>query len=128
MKEQSEKNTGRPTKENMEEQEGEQLLEADEASEEELYHLKTKPIPAIVMLLGGAVSSIVTYVNHYTLKNMLLIVLISLIVFYILGVILKRVFDSFHIVMKKDEEDMTEGEVIEKEKISDEEPKTTKEE
>lgn len=117
MKEKSENNTDRSMNENTDMQVDETLIQEQETPKEEIYQLKTKTIPALVMLMGGAVSSIVTYINHYTLENMLLIVLLSLIGFYILGMVLKKVFDSFHIVLKKEEEEMTEGEVIEKEQI-----------
>lgn len=96
-----------------------ELLEEDQAKEQQENYdrLKTKQLPALIMLLGGAVAVIVTYVRGFTLREVLVSVLLSLLGFYILGLILKRIFDSFRIRQKKEEEGSTmeEGEVIEKE-------------
>lgn len=96
-----------------------ELLEDDQAKEQQENYdrLKTKQLPALIMLLGGAVAVIVTYVRGFTLREILVSVLLSLLGFYILGLILKRIFDSFRIRQKKEEEGSTmeEGEVIEKE-------------
>lgn len=85
--------------------------------QENYDRLKTKQLPAVIMLLGGAVAVIVTYARGFSLREILTIVLVSLIGFYILGLVLKRIFDSFHIQQKEQEEGVTmeEGEVIEKE-------------
>ena len=74
--------------------------------------MKTKQIPAIVMLLGGAVACIVTYINHYDLKDMLTVVIVALLIFLIMGIAIKMILDSF----KLPEEDKVddEGEVVEK--------------
>lgn len=93
-----------------------------EEKEEKTYRLNTGALPAIMMLTGGALSSIVTFINHYTLAETLKIVFLSLIAFYLLGVVIKKIFDSFHITVKKKAEDSAEGEVIEKD------PNTSKEE
>ncbi len=119
MKEKSEKNTDRSSNITVDEQAEETALEDQAEPDEEPYQLKTKSLPAILMLTGGAVSSIVTYVNHYSLKDMLIIVLLTLLGFYILGLLLKKMFDSFHMVIKSDSEQETEGEVIEKEHLSE---------
>lgn len=74
--------------------------------------MKTKRIPALVMLLGGAVSCIVTYINHYDLKDTLVVVTLSLVVFLVLGVIIKIILDSFDIPGEDKVDD--EGEVVEK--------------
>lgn len=94
-------------------------LEGDQTKEQQENYdkLKTKQLPATIMLLGGAVAVVVTYIRGFSLKEILLIVLASLIGFYILGLILKRIFDSFRIQRKDQEKgrSMEEGEVIEKE-------------
>lgn len=75
--------------------------------------MNTKRIPAVVMLLGGAVACIVTFINHYSLKDMLVVVTLSLVCFLVLGVIIRLVLDSFE--MPEDVEVVDdEGEVIEK--------------
>lgn len=75
--------------------------------------MKTKPIPSIVMLLAGAVTSIVMFIMHYELKTLLTVLLVVLIVSYIAGLIIKRVLDSFELPEEADISE--EGEVIEKE-------------
>lgn len=88
---------------------------ADEKKEEpQTYQLNTGSLPAITMLIGGALASIVTFINHYTLTEVLKIVLLSMLLFYILGIGIKKIFDTFHMPVKKAEEEK-EGEVIEKE-------------
>ncbi len=74
--------------------------------------LKTKTIPAIVMLLGGLVTSIVTFVNRYTLKDSLLWILLALIVFLILGYIVRAILNR--IELPDDKAVGEDGEVIEK--------------
>lgn len=112
MKKQSENQKGS-------QKEKSERLEDDQAKEQQESYdrLKTKQLPALIMLLGGAVAAIVTYMRGFSLREILVIVLVSLLGFYILGLILKRIFDSFRIRQKEEEEDGTleEGEVIEKE-------------
>lgn len=74
--------------------------------------MKTKQIPAIVMLLGGAVACIVSYMNNYTLREMLIVLTVSLVVFLCLGVVIRLVLDSFE--MPDDSKVDDEGEVVEK--------------
>ena len=107
MKEQSEKDKERAG--------GKAEVVAEEKKGEQFSKLDTKALPAITMLFGGAVASVITYINHYTLTEMLVIVLVSLIAFYVLGAILKMIFDSFKIPIKKEKQENSEGEVIEKE-------------
>lgn len=107
--------------ENQNNQQNEQAegLEEEQAkdSEEEFDRLKTRQLPAAIMLLGGAVAALVTYIRDFPLSDMLVIVFVSLLGFYILGLILKRIFDSFRIKRKEEKKDgvAEEGEVIEKE-------------
>ena len=83
--------------------------------------MNTNKIPALVMLLAGAVVTIVTYINHYSLEDMLVVLILTLIVFLIIGGVIKMIFDSFHIeVPDKDRVD-DEGEVVDKTGLSDEE-------
>lgn len=76
--------------------------------------MKRKLVPPFIMLLAGAVTSIVMFLNHYEIKKMLWILVAVLVSFYIIGVVIKEILDSF------DKEDMEnklseEGKVIEKE-------------
>ncbi len=82
--------------------------------------MNTNKIPALVMLLAGAVAVIVTYINHYSLEDMLVVLILTLIVFLILGVVIKLVFDSFHIEEPDEDRVDDEGEVVEKTEFSEE--------
>lgn len=82
--------------------------------------MKTKQIPAIVMLLGGAVACIVSYINHYELKEMLVVVTLSLVIFLVIGVIIRLILDSFELPEEEEKVD-DDGEVVEKQIESSEE-------
>ena len=91
------------------------LAEGEEPEEEEKppekIHLKTKPVPAVVMLIGGAATAISCFLRHFPLLKMLFIVFISLVCFWIVGGIIKLLLDR--IVIKPPEEEEkpeTEGE------------------
>lgn len=74
-------------------------------------------LPATIMLLAGAVTSIITYCVGYSSKAALLILLLVLIVFYILGTILQRLIFKFEEANKpkpEEEEKKEEGKVVEK--------------
>ncbi|MCR5832103.1 MAG: hypothetical protein K6G67_08200 [Lachnospiraceae bacterium] len=83
--------------------------------------MNTKKIPALVMLSAGAVSTIVTYINGYDLTEMLAILVLTLVVFLIIGVVIKLIFDSFHIEEPDEDRVDDEGEVVEKTEISEDE-------
>lgn len=74
---------------------------------------KRKLIPPFVMLSAGAIISIAMYVQHYKTKDMLIILLCVLVVFYIAGELIKWMFDRFEAQIR--EARLEEGEVIEKE-------------
>lgn len=73
---------------------------------------KRKLIPPFVMLLAGAIVSIMLRVMQYELKDMLIILLCVLIGFYVAGSVLKWMLDQFEDQIEKAR--MDEGEVIEK--------------
>jgi len=65
------------------------------------------------MLIAGAVTSLTVYFKDLGLKTMLIALLASFVTFYLIGTIIKMVFDSWD---KKNEDSVSdEGEVIEKE-------------
>lgn len=70
-----------------------------------------KQMPMILMLTAGALTALVTYFNGYGLKKMLLALLGALIIFYLIGCIIKMILDAFE---KANAEVSEEGEVIEK--------------
>lgn len=84
-----------------------------------------KYLPLILMLLGGAVTSIIAFVKHYALLNTLIALLIVFIIFYILGSLIKWLLDLFD--RQNAKAALDEGEVIEKEKDSEKESTEGKE-
>lgn len=74
--------------------------------------MNTRRIPAIVMLLGGAVACVVAYINHYRLQEMLTVVMVALLVFLAIGAAIKLILDSFKLPDAEKVDD--EGEVVEK--------------
>lgn len=75
--------------------------------------MKTKKIPALVMLIGGSVACIVAYINHYSLEDMLVALVIALLIFFCLGLLVEFLFEKFEIA-KEEEEPEGDGEVVEK--------------
>ena len=85
----------------------------------ETIHLKTKPVPAIVTLLGGAVAAVDVFIQQMELKDSLIIILVSLLVFFISGEIIKLLLDRIEI-SNPDAVD-ADGNVIQKGKSGSEE-------
>ena len=56
--------------------------------------MDTKKIPPIITLSAALACSIVTYVNHYELKDALVALLCVIIGFYIFSLIVKFIFDK----------------------------------
>lgn len=80
--------------------------------------MKTKQIPAIVMLIAGFAVCIISFVNNFSFSSFIRTLFWALIGFYVLGYIIKIVLD---ISMKKlDDEQLTaddlgftDGEILE---------------
>lgn len=95
-------------------------LEREKARERELEEKKAairakkrKMIPPFVMLFAGAVTSITMFMLHYKSKDMLVILLLVLIAFFIAGEVLKWMLDRFEAQIEKERREA--GEVYEKE-------------
>lgn len=72
-----------------------------------------RQMPLVLMLTAGLVTSLFTYFKGYKLSSMLIALLATLVVFYMIGCIIRMILDSFD---KKNKEQVApEGEVIEKE-------------
>ncbi|MCD7835339.1 MAG: hypothetical protein LUG83_01485 [Lachnospiraceae bacterium] len=69
-------------------------------------------MPLILMLVAGAVTCVITFFQDYTAFDRLLILFIVLLVFYILGSIIKHVLNYFDMINEKRMKEA--GEVIEK--------------
>ncbi|MCR5032051.1 MAG: hypothetical protein K6A92_04240 [Lachnospiraceae bacterium] len=79
--------------------------------------MKRKYLPAILTLTAGLIASIIMTLLHYEIGKMLVILLITLVVFYFLGSLLRYFLDRFEAQIE--EKNLDEGEVIEKEPDSE---------
>lgn len=84
--------------------------------------MERKLIPLTLMLIAGAMCSIVCFAQGYDAYTMLWALFIVLLIFYVLGSVIKRVMEKFEI--ENEEKSKEEGEVIEKES-SDENGEST---
>lgn len=80
--------------------------------------MKTKQIPALIMLIAGFVVCIVSYINGYGFLFLVRTLLWVLPGFYVLGLIIKVVFDRNLSVIDDDDftaDDLgfTDGEILE---------------
>lgn len=88
---------------------------------------KGKLFAPFLMLLAGLIASVMMYCNHYDSKQMLWILILVMMFFYIIGYLLQRQVAKF--IKKIKEEEAKEGEVIEKEAPGEEtDEKASKEE
>ena len=78
--------------------------------------MKRRMIPIFLMLLAGAITSIITYIRDYELVKMLWTLLGVLIVFYALGVVIKKTLNLFDAQIEEAEKKAKEAEENEKEK------------
>lgn len=74
--------------------------------------MNRKLLPPVLMLAAGLITSIRTFYLNYDMKTALIILLVVLIIFYILGSIIKYTLDVFE--KQNEERALDEGEVIEK--------------
>lgn len=63
--------------------------------------MRTKFIPIIIMLAAGFVSCIITILNKYEVSDSLLIILLTLVGFYVIGYIARKILEK---VLKPKEE------------------------
>ena len=78
--------------------------------------MKRRMIPIFLMLLAGAITSIITYIKDYELTKMLWTLLGVLIVFYALGVVIQKTLNLFDAQIEEAEKKAKEAEAEEKEK------------
>ena len=74
---------------------------------------KGKLFAPFLMLLAGAVASIMLYLFKYSVKQTLIVLVIVLLLFYLAGIFIQKKVTSFVEQIREREE--REGEVIEKE-------------
>ncbi|MBQ7955838.1 MAG: hypothetical protein IJ282_08805 [Lachnospiraceae bacterium] len=88
--------------------------------------MNRKSIPLVLMLLAGAVTCIITFVKKYSVIDKLVALLVVLVIFLILGNVLRYTLDYFDKVNEK--KALEEGEVIEKENESEEDAESKEDE
>ena len=86
--------------------------EKREKKRRETARKKRKLIPPAMMLTAGAVSSIIMFFMRYETKRMLIILLAVLVIFYVIGSLLRFMFDFF--AEQNEAKADSEGEVIDK--------------
>lgn len=75
-------------------------------------------MPLLLMLAAGAVTSVITYIQQYSVTKKLAILFVVLLVFWILGSVLEMTMNRFE--AQNEERLKAEGEVIEKEAAEEE--------
>lgn len=85
---------------------------------------RLKLFPLALMLLAGGITSIITFYFDYEIKTVLLILLSVLLVFYIAGLGIEAIMESFEksIAEREKERLRQEGMVLEKEAETGEAP------
>lgn len=82
--------------------------------------MKAKWIPALIMLAAGFVTSVVLILNQYNNTEAFTILLVVLIVFYIIGLIVKAIAGKF-LIVEVQEEEQEDVEISESEQAAEEE-------
>lgn len=75
---------------------------------------KTKFIPPIMMLTAGLITSVICLVMRYELLKSMLILFIAMLIFAILGTIVKSIVDHFRTEMDYSDFFDEDGEIVEK--------------
>lgn len=57
--------------------------------------MNRRTLPIVLMLVAAAITSVLTYINEYSIINKLMALSITLLVFYFLGVIIRNILDYF---------------------------------
>ena len=88
--------------------------------------MKTKSIPAFIMLLAGAIACILGILNRYDTTEFVIMLFGVLVIFYFWGCIIKIVIDKNFQGMDKQVQDEQEESEEAKENIESSEEKTDK--
>jgi len=89
--------------------------------------MKTKTIPVTLMLVAGAMACVLGFVYRYETTQFFTMVLTVLILFYMLGCIVKIIIDKNFPVEQQKEADTAEETEEAKENINSEDDKTAEE-
>lgn len=77
-------------------------------------NLKTKNLPPLFMMGGGAVALLICLVQKQPLLRTLIILFIVLLVFAILGTVVKSIVDRFNMTMRYSDYFEDTGDLVEK--------------
>jgi energy-coupling factor transporter transmembrane protein EcfT len=77
-------------------------------------NLKTKNLPPLFMMSGGAVALLICLVQKQPLLRTLIILFIVLLVFAILGTVVKSIVDRFNMTMRYSDYFEDTGDLVEK--------------
>ncbi len=80
--------------------------------------MNRKNLPLFLMLTAGAVTSIITYIEKYPMVVKLVSLFVVLLIFYVLGCMIKWTLDFFE--LQNGEKRKEEGEDIEEEPVEPE--------
>ncbi len=83
--------------------------------------MKTKQIPAIIMLIAGFITCIVGIFEQFEARKFLEILLLALVVFYSLGCVVKLILDKNFKEMEESADDEQGEEENEEEKTTEDE-------
>ena len=62
-------------------------------------------IPLLFTLVGGSLAAVITYYFQYEINKFLMFIFISMVVFYIIGTIVREIFMSIEKKIKKEKDD-----------------------
>ncbi len=82
---------------------------------------RTRYVPALIMLAAGFIACVSMIVHNYTTKEIILISTAVMVVFLIVGFIVRFVMDTFIFVKEPEEEENQEGEEDDENKENDNE-------
>lgn len=84
--------------------------------------MKTNYLPAIIMLCAGFVDCLMAIKNHLSLQEFTIELLAVLVIFYVVGIIIKIVLDRSFQVMEEEEnpDDANEAQETDEEKAAEE--------
>lgn len=66
-------------------------------------NLNTKFLPPLFMLIAGLIAFIISLIMQYEIKKMLLVLFLSMLVFAIIGTIVKTIVDNFDMHISYDD-------------------------
>lgn len=71
--------------------------------------MNTKNIPPLITLTAGLIAVVSMYISHYELPTLLWIVVLVLIGFYGVGLLIKKMLDTFGMQIEKEEQEKQEA-------------------